>query len=37
MHDELLDKMVGSWHITRQFPARKAENKAKIEWVLNGH
>lgn len=37
MHDELLDKMVGTWHITRQFPTRQAENTASIEWVLDGH
>jgi len=34
MPDELLDKMVGTWRIIRQFPTRTAENTAKIEWVL---
>lgn len=37
MHDELLQKLVGNWHITRQFSNRKAENTAKVEWVLDGH
>jgi len=37
MQDELLGKLVGSWHITRQFPHRRAENTAKVEWVLDGH
>jgi hypothetical protein len=36
MRDDLLDKMVGDWHIMRQFPTRTAENTAKIEWVLGG-
>ena len=37
MQDELLNLMVGKWHITREFPKRKAENTATIEWVLNDH
>lgn len=37
MHDELLDKLVGKWHIERHFPNRKAENTANIRWVLDGH
>jgi len=37
MDDELLNKMVGNWHITRQFTKRKTENTAKVEWVLAGH
>ena len=37
MHDELLDKMVGHWHITRRFATRVAENTVTAEWVLDGH
>jgi len=35
--DELLDKMVGKWHITREFSNRKAENDATVEWVVDHH
>src|SRR6185295_8116733 len=33
--DELLENLVGDWKLTRQFKTRKAENTAKVEWVLN--
>ncbi|MBI1852145.1 MAG: DUF1579 family protein [Planctomycetes bacterium] len=37
VHDDLLDKMVGKWHITREFSNRKAENDATVEWVIDHH
>lgn len=35
LQDELLDRLIGDWHILREFPQRKAENHAKVEWILN--
>ena len=35
VQDDLLDKLVGTWHIVREFKSRKAENSAMVEWVLN--
>ncbi len=37
VQDDLLEKLVGKWHITREFPKRKAENEATAEWVLDHH
>lgn len=34
--DELLKHLVGKWLISREFPTRKAENTAEIEFVLGG-
>jgi hypothetical protein len=37
MSDELLENMIGDWHITRRFSNRTAENTAQVKWVLQGH
>lgn len=33
--DDLLDKFLGDWNIVRKFKSRKAENRAKVSWILN--
>jgi hypothetical protein len=35
VQDELLEKLIGRWHIVREFKNRKGENSAVAEWVLN--
>ena len=34
-HDELLDKLVGDWKLTRKMKQQSVENHVKAEWVLN--
>ena len=33
--DELLDKLVGNWKLTRKIRGRTVENSVRAEWVLN--
>jgi len=33
--DELLDKLVGSWKVTRKIRGQTVENSLRAEWVLN--
>ena len=33
--DELLDKLVGNWKLTRRIRGRTVENTVRAEWVLN--
>jgi len=33
--DELLDKLVGSWKLTRKIRGQTVENSVRAEWVLN--
>ena len=35
LQDDLLDHLVGRWHISRKMAKRSEENTAEIEWVLN--
>jgi len=37
LRDELLDKLVGTWRISRKFPSREVENEATVTWELVHH
>ena len=34
-HDELLDHMVGDWHLSGSVMGEAADHQVKVEWVLN--
>ena len=34
-HDELLEKLVGDWQLTRKIGGQTVGNTVKVEWVLN--
>ena len=36
-HDELLDKMVGSWNLTGKVMGQAASDSVEAGWVLNHH
>src|SRR5215831_6779124 len=38
LHDPLLDKFVGDWHVERKFGSGKTgQNAMHVEWVLKHH
>lgn len=37
LHDELLEKMIGAWRISRKFATRTMENDATVTWELAHH
>jgi hypothetical protein len=34
-HDELLDHIVGDWHLSGSVMGEAADHQVKVEWVLN--